>query len=299
VPVGIYSQPVSGEFDNVTVGGNPKVQPEKSVSRSVGFVINPDFLPGFDANIDYFRINVNNLISDFGAQGILDACYIGGVQQFCNLVQRNSVGVVTTLDDIETNVGNIQTQGFDFGLDYRLETRLGDFHAQFQTTFTTEYNEYIPSATGGPPQVYHMAGWENGTAYGSGVASSFPKNKSVLSVDWSQGNWSALWRVRYIGAMTEDCTGFTQYGVCSDPKSDTTSYTGAGLIPTNRLGSTVYNDASVSYGIPVINSRLTLGANNLLGRNPPVSYTAHNLSFDPTTYDVPGRYLYARITAQW
>jgi outer membrane receptor protein involved in Fe transport len=71
------------------------------------------------------------------------------------------------------------------------------------------------------------------------------------------------------------------------------------LIPTNRLGSTVYNDASVSYGIPVINSRLTLGANNLLGRNPPVSYSAHNLSFDPTTYDLPGRYLYARITAQW
>jgi outer membrane receptor protein involved in Fe transport len=298
VPVGIYTQPVNGEFDNVTVGGNPKVQPEKSVSRSIGFVFNPNFLAGFDVNVDYFRINVNNLISDFGAQNILDACYVGGVTQFCNLVRRNAVGVVTTLDDIETNVGNIQTQGIDFGLDYAFNSRFGEFRAQFQTTFTSEYNEYIPNATGGPPQVYHMAGWEDGTVYGSSP-SSFPKNKSVLSVDWSSGNWGALWRMRYIGSMIEDCSGFTQYGVCSDPNSDHVSYTGVGLIPTNRLGSTVYNDASVSYAVPFINSRFTLGANNLLNRNPPVSYSAHNLSFDPTTYDVPGRYIYARITAQW
>jgi outer membrane receptor protein involved in Fe transport len=298
VPVGIYTQPVNGEFDNVTVGGNPKVLPEKSVSRSVGFVFNPNFVAGLDINVDYFRINVNNLISDFGAQNILDACYVGGVTQFCSLVQRNAVGVVTTLDDIETNVGNIQTQGIDFGLDYAFNTRVGEFRAQFQTTFTSEYNEYIPSATGGPPQVYHMAGWEDGTVYGASP-SSFPKNKSVLSVDWSAGNWAALWRMRYIGSMIEDCSGFTQYGVCSDPNSDHVSYTGVGLIPTNRLGSTVYNDASVSYAMPFINSRLTLGANNLLNRNPPVSYSAHNLSFDPTTYDVPGRYLYARLTAQW
>ena len=298
VPVGVYTQPVNGEFDNVTVGGNPKVQPEKSVSRSIGFVFNPNFLAGFDANVDYFRINVNNLISDFGAQNILDACYIGGVTQFCNLVQRNAVGVVTTLDDIETNVGNIQTQGVDVGMDYAFNTRVGEFRAQFQTTFTSEYNEYIPNASGGPPQVYHMAGWEDGTVYGSSP-SSFPKNKSILSVDWSAGNWAALWRMRYIGAMIEDCTGFTQYAVCSDPNTDHVSFTGVGLIPTNRLGSTVYNDASVSYAIPFIHSRVTLGANNLLNRNPPVSYSAHNLSFDPTTYDVPGRYVYARITAQW
>lgn len=298
VPVGIYTQPVNGELDNVTVGGNPHVQPEKSTSRSVGFVFNPNVLPGFNFNADYFKIQVDNLIGDFGAQNILDACYIGGVGQFCNLVQRNSVGVITVLDDIETNVGDIQTEGFDIGLDYTMNTRFGDFRAQFQTTFTTEYNETIPSATGGPPQIYHMAGWEDGTVYGSGP-SSFPKNKSILSVDWSAGNWAALWRMRYIGAMIEDCTGYTQYGVCSNPTANTVSFTGSGVIPTNRLGSTVYNDASVSYAVPLLHSRFTVGANNLLNRNPPVSYSAHNLSFDPTTYDVPGRYVYARISAQW
>src|SRR6185312_2434565 len=181
VPVGIYTQPVSGEFDDVTVGGNPHVKPEKSTTKSVGFVFNPNALPGFDVNVDYFEIQVDNLIDNFGAQNSLDACYIGGVNQFCNLVQRNAVGVVTVLDDIETNVGNIQTEGFDIGLDYRLHTRIGEFTAQFQTTFTTEYNESIPSATGGPPQVYHLAGWEDGTTY-----SSYPKNKSILSVDWTR-----------------------------------------------------------------------------------------------------------------
>ena len=46
VPVGIYTQPVNGEFDNVTVGGNPHVKPEKSVSKSIGFVFNPNILRG-------------------------------------------------------------------------------------------------------------------------------------------------------------------------------------------------------------------------------------------------------------
>lgn len=294
VPVGIYTQPVNGEFDNVTVGGNPHVKPESSVSKSVGVVFNPNMVRGLDINVDYFKIEVDNLISDFGAQNILDACYIGGASQFCNLVQRNAVGVVTVLDDIETNVGNIQTEGLDFGIDYKRETRIGLLSAQFQTTFTTEYNESIPSANGGPPQIYHYAGWEDGTNY-----QSYPKNKSILTFNWNRGNWSALWRMRYIGSMIENCTGYTQYHVCSDPNADHTLYTGVGLVPTNRLGSTVYNDAALNVTIPLINSRFTLGANNLLGRNPPVSYSAHNLSFDPTTYDIPGRYVYARITATW
>jgi iron complex outermembrane receptor protein len=294
VPVGIYTQPVNGELDNVTVGGNPHVKPESSVSRSIGVVFNPNFVQGLDINVDYFKIEVDNLISDFGAQNILDACYIGGSAQFCNLVQRNAVGVITVLDDIETNVGNIQTEGLDFGINYRLRTPIGLWSAQFQTTFTTEYNESIPSANGGPPQIYHLAGWEDGTNY-----QSYPKNKSILTVNWNRNNWSALWRVRYIGSMIENCTGYTQYGVCSNPTANTTLYTGVGLVPTNRLGSTVYNDASMTVALPIINSRFTLGANNLLGRNPPVSYSAHNLSFDPTTYDIPGRMFYARITATW
>ena len=294
VPVGIYSQPVSGEFDDVTQGGNPHVKPETSVSRSIGVVFNPNFVRGLDINVDYFKIEVDNLIDNFGAQSILDACYIGGSSQFCNLVQRNAVGVVTVLDNIETNVGNIQTEGLDFGLNYRIHTPIGLWTAQFQTTFTSEYNKTIPSANGGPPQIYHMAGWEDGVNY-----RSYPKNKSILTFNWSRNNWSALWRMRYIGSMIENCTGFTKYNVCSNPTANTTLYTGVGLVPTNRLGSTVYNDVAVNVTLPFINSRFTLGANNLLARNPPVSYSAHNLSFDPTTYDIPGRMFYARITATW
>lgn len=294
VPVGVYTQPVNGELDNVTVGGNPRVQPESSVSRSVGFVLTPDAVRGLSVNADYFKIEVDNLISDFGAQNILDACYIGSLTQFCNLVQRNSVGIITVLDDIETNVGNIVTQGIDVGLTYNLHTSVGAFAASFQSTFTPEYNEIIPSATGGAPQVYHLAGWEVGSTY-----SSYPKNKSVLTLDWSLGSWSAMWRTRYIGSMIEDCTGFTSYGVCSDPNADHYSYTGASEIPTNILGSTVYNDVAASYMLNALKIKFSLGVNNLLNRNPPVSYTAHNLSFDPTTYDIPGRYIYARITAKF
>jgi iron complex outermembrane receptor protein len=293
VPVGVYTQPTNGELSNVLVGGNPHLNPETSVSRTVGFVVNPNAVPGLTVNADYFKINVNDIISTISAQNILNGCYIGGVSSFCDLVHRNGTGIITSLIDTETNVGDVVTEGIDFGGSYGFDTRLGRFNIAVQSTYTTEYNEIVPNGTGGTV-TYHLAGWEDGSSY-----LSYPKDKTILTTTWSRGDWAALWRMRYIGSMLEDCTGFTSYGVCSDPNPNHYSYTGQSKIPTNELGSTVYNDASVTYAIDLINSKITLGVNNLLNRNPPVSYTAHNLSFDPTTYDIPGRFIYLSLTANF
>jgi len=39
-----------------------------------------------------------------------------------------------------------------------------------------------------------------------------------------------------------------------------------------------------------------LGVNNLFNRPPPACISCGLNNFDPTTYDVPGRYFYARAT---
>lgn len=286
-----YNQ-LQGEIQDES-GGNPNVQPETSLSRTVGFVYNPSALPGFDFNADYYRIQISNLISTFGAQGILNGCYIAGVSQFCDLVQRNQSGIITQLRNVETNVGSILTEGIDVGLNYTFNTSIGHFKATLESTFTKEYEQTIPSSTGGSPTVYHLAGWERGDVY-----EGYPRNKSILSLNWTSGSWSATGRVRYISGLREDCTGFTSYGVCSDPNKDHASYAG-GAIPTNYLGATTYVDAQAKYDFMGANVAVSFGINNLFNREPPVSYTAHNLSFDPTLYDIPGRLFYLRVTTRF
>lgn len=75
------------EFRN---GSNPLLQAETSKSLTVGAVVTPRFLKGFDLTVDYFDINVQKVISSASAQDIVDLCYDEG--KFCNLFQRNISG---------------------------------------------------------------------------------------------------------------------------------------------------------------------------------------------------------------
>ena len=58
----------------------------------------------------------------------------------------------------------------------------------------------------------------------------------------------------------------------------------------NHMGGTIYNDLQVRYSTPW-NAIVSIGANNLFDRDPPVSYSTSYNMFDPQ-YDLPGRYMY-------
>jgi iron complex outermembrane receptor protein len=63
------------------------------------------------------------------------------------------------------------------------------------------------------------------------------------------------------------------------------------------LGATTYHDASVFWNAPW-NATITLGMNNLFDKNPPISLSTANNSFDPQ-YEVPGRFFYMRYSQKF
>lgn len=67
-------------------GSNPNLTQETSKSLTIGAVLTPRFLPGFDLTVDYFDINVRNVITAASAQQIVDLCYDN--RQFCDLFTR-------------------------------------------------------------------------------------------------------------------------------------------------------------------------------------------------------------------
>ena len=88
----------------------------------------PRFAPGLSVSVDYFDIEVEDLISTFGAANTLDACYKFNDADACSRINRNPANGTLwvgdgNVEDLNTNIGGLQTSGVDLNLNY---TGVGD-----------------------------------------------------------------------------------------------------------------------------------------------------------------------------
>jgi outer membrane receptor protein involved in Fe transport len=298
VPAGGYHQ--NGAQIRTEQGGNPDLQPETSLSRTVGFVYSPSQLPGLSVNADYYKIEVDHALITLGSQNLFNACYLGGNQSFCSAITRNANGGnVNRVLDLKRNIASFTTNGIDYGVTYKFpSTPVGDFTAQVHGTHIILFNETTPNFK--HPGGFSTQKFVNGNQGGLQFPGGVPANKINFDLTWNYGNWSANYYFQYIEGVTEDCvSGNTVTGV---------TYNEAGLcnIPAvtagdakNRLGDTVYHDVQVSYNYQPINTTFTVGVNNLLDRSPPVSFSAFENNYNPFLYRIPGRFLYGRITTRF
>lgn len=291
VPGG-YTQP--DQQINSLDGGNPHLQPETSISKDVGFVYNPHYLPNLTVQASYYHIEIGNTIQPYGANNVLTACYVSGDPTFCNKVERTPLGTIQQISNLETNVGTTFTDGIDLGAGYsNLQTEVGDFSFNFDATHVRDYKEYLPLAGG--TQLVSLVGVERA---GSVTPYSVPSWKAGLDIGWQLSNWDVTWRVHYISSLWESCSdGFdgtplslTNLGLCSAPNLQNNA------LSMNRLAATVWHDAQVVYHGPA-NFDYTFGINNVFDKKPPnETQPIEDMAFDPTEYNaLLGRFFYARI----
>ncbi|HSC48342.1 MAG TPA: TonB-dependent receptor, partial [Gammaproteobacteria bacterium] len=81
----VVAKQANGQINTVG-GGNASLTPEKSISKTAGFVYNPDWAPGYDLSVDYYDISLVNTVATLGPQNILNGCYFGNVQAYCSLI---------------------------------------------------------------------------------------------------------------------------------------------------------------------------------------------------------------------
>ncbi len=107
VPAVPMSYTQSNPQINTLESGNPNLQPETSISRTVGFVYSPDWLQGLNVNMDYYRIELNNTIGPISGQAIFDGCYVQGNVSDCARITRGPTGAVTNVNDAVTTDNSI------------------------------------------------------------------------------------------------------------------------------------------------------------------------------------------------
>jgi outer membrane receptor protein involved in Fe transport len=281
------------------VGGNANLKPETSISRTAGIVYNPHFVPGLSINGDYYKIELSNAIQPIGAQSLIDGCYVAQNAGDCARIHRINFGHIDYIDDSTTNIGGILTEGFDYGLRYRLNAGgYGTFNFLLAGTHITAYEQYLPGQKGGR-QVDDLLGRErSGTAFPLSV----PQDKAHFGVTWNLGNWSANWTVYYISGLDENCsdeldgTKFSMLntGVCSHPVDHDPKKS------TNHLGAVTYHNVQVSYTFPGIHTTLTGGVRNLFNKEPPPDPKAFLDGFDTSQYmALIGMFPYARVSVSF
>lgn len=84
-------------------GANSQLNAEVSNSLTAGAVFQPQFIPGLVMSVDYYRIEVKNVIFSLAPQTIINQCYDnpGGINNpFCAAVFRNPNGTFLGQSDV-------------------------------------------------------------------------------------------------------------------------------------------------------------------------------------------------------
>ena len=185
-------------------GGNPDLQAETSDSFTVGGVLQPRFLPGFSASVDYYLIRVKNVITSPSAQSIVDACYDleDANNQFCTLFQRNpnvAPGpfgeqqfriLEGSLQQTSLNYAKLQVRGIDAEIAYRHQFQgLGTLNTRLTYTHNFQNDEFLDPTN-------------PNTANQLLLELSYPKDQFEWNVDLQTGPVQLHYAMRYIGRMT-------------------------------------------------------------------------------------------------
>jgi iron complex outermembrane receptor protein len=281
----------NGASTVVVTGSNSSLKPETSTSWTFGLVYSPSMVSGLNVNWDFYRIKVEDAIQALGAATIVQGCYFGSNTQDCSFLQRDIFGDLT-INAGEENIAELFTEGMDGGVDYTFPVGyLGLFKLGLNVNYVKDFSISQPNGLGGQTVVQYV-GQEIG-----GTPSGVPKIRANVNIAWGYGNWGANWTMRYIDSMTERCsdsqdgtkTSFTNLGLCSAPNLANNS------LSRNTIGGLVYHNLFVTYNIDKLNTKFTLGVNNVFDKNPPVSVTLGG--FDPSLYLIPGRFIYASLSA--
>jgi hypothetical protein len=142
------------QANGITVG-NPALKPEKAQSTELGLVYQPEFVPGLNMAIDYYRVTVKGEINTLTAQQQIDLCQIQKNTSFCNTFFLGGV-IGTSNPSFVTlkpfNLASVVTDGFDIEAAYQFDLQdwdiPGNFTARALATHVSKFitNSGVPGA---------------------------------------------------------------------------------------------------------------------------------------------------------
>jgi len=292
VPGGIvdtYQQP-STQVE-ILGGGNPDLSEEKSDSFTLGLVWTPGFdqpfLRRFSLSIDYYDIDLKDVIGTLSVQTIVGECFnTGGANPtfdngnfYCQQFSRIPSGAITGVLTTQVNLAAWKTSGVDAQIDWGFDLAdlgLSDSFGQFDLNLVvSKLKDFKKQARPGADFLQNA-----GTISGELSGGAYPEWKSALSATYSVGPARLTFLWRHIDGMTD----FRSVPVYSPTAVNTPKYDLFDLVGSWRFDERV---------------TVRAGVNNLGDKDPPFYTSYSNSNTDPSTYDVLGRRFFVGLTARF
>ena len=244
-------------------GGNPNLDPEEADTFTFGFVASP--FEDFDFAIDYWKIDMEEVIGTVGAQTILQLCATRG--EFCENVNRSAAGSLWISQDafitnLSDNVGGRKWAGVDLDMAYSMDLMGGTLRSNIVGSYNLD--KTFQPLLSDPSLDYDCSGIVSVQCFAQ------PKWRHTFTANYSKDDWTAIARWRYYGDVDFEGEG----GLSSYSFFDVT-------------GSYQVNDyVSVSAGV-----------NNVLDKEPPMVGGALSTNGNTVAgfYDTLGRYLFTNV----
>jgi outer membrane receptor protein involved in Fe transport len=239
--------------------GNPNLGPESAESLTYGLVFQPDWFPVGDlrATVDFYSIEVTDVIASVGAQFFLTDCYQNLTPASCARVTRDPVtGQVLSVNTTRSNQASLETQGVDIQLEWSMPIGPG------QLTINELYS-ILDS--------FQFNGNELAGGTSAAIGGALPDFKSVLSLSYNVGNWTLFGRWSYTPSVYSNGVCAT-YAWCDDAPEAS------------------YVDLSARWNI-TDSFTLTANIDNVFDDYPPQTAegTFSQANTDPQVYRVLGR----------
>lgn len=297
-------------------GSNPDLSAETSDSWTVGAVIQPRWVPGLVASVDYYDITVKDIIASPGAQAIVNSCYdqqsLDNV--FCRQFRRfrgpgvgpfnEAAGEVegNSLLNSPLNYARQVRRGIDVQVNYR--TSLSET-VRLNANLIYTHNLQISNFTNpGDPTFENRILSELGD----------PKDELRLDADLGVGPFTFGYRLRYIGPMVVDLWE-NYYSLGGRPPQN------ADYADINRYPAIYYHDLRFEWGVggksddgdkSRRNLNFYVGVDNVFNTRPPLGATGAGAgggggaadrpggaNSTGAIYDVRGRQFYAGVKARF
>jgi outer membrane receptor protein involved in Fe transport len=270
--VGSVQDIISGQISTFD-GSDPANLPgaEDAKTFTAGVVYTADFLKNFSVSLDYYDIDISDVIGEFSAQEVLDSCYVAGEAEACSKINRIGGTLTVAGSGIElytTNLNFRRAEGLEFAMNFDYDMRdMGEL------SFSTTINHYLTNErqSSATSSLIDCNG-----IYGTSC-NPVSKTRWLQRVTWSLDDYTASLLWRYQGEL--DIAESQRAGVFEEFRS---------------IDAYNYVDFYASYNWGD-NMKFTFGIDNLFDKEPPIvgneagstQYNSGNTF--PSNYSVLGR----------
>ena len=262
---------------NGIFGGNPDLGVEIADTITFGAVIDP--IDNMRISVDYWSIELEDVIGAIGAELTVEQCGLTGLAVFCDNVNRAAgtgslwIGTGNGVTATNINLASREFEGIDLLGTYSFDALGGSFTNKIQGTFMlTKTFTPLPGVEGA---AYDCVGDVSTDCFAQ------PEWRHTFATTYDRGgDWTATAKWRHYGKVH--------------------NYDGVDLIANDNLEEQNYLDLSGSYDVNE-NIAVLFGINNILDKEPPLvgGTLASNANAVAGFYDTLGRYLFGSVTFKY